>query len=63
MLYPDTQARLQYVREHQAELRRTFEQANPAPGFPARRRRFRISSLLARVLRRPGVPRPAIGAR
>jgi len=62
MLYPDAQARLQYALEHQAELRRNFQRANLATGVPARRRRVRGSSLLARVLRRHGAPRPAIGA-
>jgi hypothetical protein len=62
MLYPDTQARLQCALEHQAELGRNFQQANFATGRSARRRCNRRSSLLARVLRRRGAPRPAIGA-
>jgi hypothetical protein len=62
MLYPDTQARLQDALEHQAELRRNFQQANFATEVPVQRRRIRCSSLLARVLRRHGAPRPAIDA-
>jgi hypothetical protein len=62
MLYPDAQARLRYALEHQAELGRNFQQANLATGVPARRRRIRERSVLARVSHRHDAPRPAIGA-
>jgi hypothetical protein len=61
MLYLDAHARLQFAREHQAELRREFG-AMPAVPASARSRGVRRRSLLAHLVRRRGAPRPAVGA-
>jgi hypothetical protein len=64
MLYPDSHTRLQFAREHQAELAREFgaTPAMPAAPVSARSRGVRRRSLIAHIVRRRHAPRPAIGA-
>jgi hypothetical protein len=60
MLYPDAHARLQFAREHQAQLAREFGATQEAP-IPARVRGIRRRSLIAQILRPRHASRPAIG--